>query len=212
MALTPHSWERPHAWPRAPASVLGPTGQCCTPDLAHSPSEVLWGLGRCLLRLLLGCGLRVGALWVPCRAGDDGSPPLPHHPLTICLRKPCPSSAATRAYGGGGLGSRLGRCCQPGAGSAVGSARFLPSRPPKPQAPSPAAGGAASLPAPSHVKGQSEASRGEADAGAESSPKQSNVGASWEAGVWNGDGILASSFSLRFTEHTFYARPRAKCL
>lgn len=145
-----------------------------------------WGGVGCV------CPWAVGSVWAPCQVGDEGSPPLPRHLLPSCLRSPSPFSAAARACGRGARGSWLRCRCHLGARPRCGRCRVPPPGRPKPQAPSPAAGGAASLPAPSQVKGQSEASR-------EGPLRSQRV--EWEP-----------SFPLRFAEHALHARPRAQCL
>lgn len=100
---------RPRLGPLPPASPVAPTDQHCTQVLAAGSLDNLRDPGGMSLRLLLVCVLSVGA-------GPDGAImgalPLPHHLLTICLRKPsfplchcCPRPQQEA------LGFLAGPCC-----------------------------------------------------------------------------------------------------
>lgn len=142
-----------------------------------------WG-GVCCV-----CPWAVGSMWAPCWAGDYGSPPPPRHLLAICLRKPSPSSAAARACGRGGPGSQLGRCCHCGL-------CLLPAVSTAP-APGPISSGP--IPCKGPVRGFPGGGGRRCGSLLLS---QSNVGASREAGAWNGGGSPRSRPGLLSTLST----------
>lgn len=95
--------------PGVPASPLSPRDQCHAPVLANYTWEDLWAPGR----PLQCCFWAVGP-------PTPGALPLPHHLLTICLRKILFPSAAARASDRAHWASWWGCRCQLGSGLCCG--------------------------------------------------------------------------------------------